>query len=347
MSGGPYPRHHRAVCGDADLASFMSCLLRFLAGARGPACFVDDDGIEREGIARTWEQWADELGLSIKQVRRILELATRLGYIVRARRTWGTHRVIRTHVAVTDVYVNELTRCVALDTKAYRQGKKATRQQAAAGIQVAQKSAIEGQEHTAHLGKIILPTEGMIVLPTEGIYIEDSSHTLSETLQGTAIPASAEDAQHGGSPLSSPGEEKSMTPTPHSPPSPGTDIAGAGVANGTVTAEGLATKLRNLGLLVEWQRACAEFKHPNPETPSDAQLAALACWCERKRAESRPEDSVRDIIRRWHEFVTVFSDAEDVPPELNLRSYIGKPSLEFVRRVVGVLMAGETAPPPN
>ena len=72
MTDKPYQRHHTAVChGDAALGLFMYRLTRFLASASKPAKFMDDFGIRREGIAQTWATWADELGITLKQFRRI------------------------------------------------------------------------------------------------------------------------------------------------------------------------------------------------------------------------------------------------------------------------------------
>ena len=115
---------------------------------------------------------------------------------------------------------------------------------------------------------------------------------------------------------------------------------------GTVTSQGLATKLRDLGLLVEWQRACAEFKCPNTEVPTEEQLAALVWWCGNMFAGPRPEDSIQETIPHWHELATAFSEASDMQG-LNLQQYIKKPSLEFVRHVAGFLMAGKAASSPN
>lgn len=336
MADRPRIDHHRAVCGEGDLALFMFGLARFQATVSDPPRFADKAGVERTWIAYTWQQWADDRGLSFKRVRRILEKGEDLAYIERARRAWGQHRVIRLHVTITDAYIAELTRCVHLGPKAYLKARKDARQQSAA--------ATSGQDHIAHLGKTTLPTEGKTTLPTEGNYIKDSSLTLSETLSETAPPADAEGArprsvrqkEHDF------GEEKSMPLSPQSPPfpEPAQEVAGEDGAS-------IATKLRDLGLLVEWQRTCAEFKCPSTEVPSAEQLAALGWWVRRNFSESsRPEEVLTWTVMQWPEMVSDFSTADDAQG-LNLQQYADKPSLEFVRRVVGLLKAGKAAPPPD
>lgn len=362
MSDRPYLKHHVAVCGgQLALGTLMSHLSHFLAGAngpkgQGPARFVDKTGVEREGIAQTWDKWEDELGISRKRFRNILEKLDNRGYdyLVRASRTcrWGG---IRLHLAITDVYVRKLTRCVALGPKAYREATKTSaHQHAAAGTQVGAKALTQGQDQIAPLGNSSLAQEGNSKLPTEGNSIEDSSHTHSETLHGTAIPAIAEDAQHGGTPLSSPGEEKSMTLSPHTPPSPAKPVEGAAVEVGaiisTATSQGLATTLRDLGLLAEWQRACAEIKCFITEVPTDEQRDALGWWARYMPEDwgQRPEDRVAALVGGWNEYVSRF-DVEDVRA-LNLHQPPEKPSLEFVWHVVEGLkaaQAGKSASPPN
>ena len=82
--------------------------------------------------------------------------------------------------------------------------------------------------------------------------------------------------------------------------------------------------------------------------PTDEQLAAFRWWCESTPGESglRPEDRAACFIMHWREYVTGFSEASDAQ-HLDLLQFIEKPSLEFVRQVVGVLKASEAAPPPN
>jgi hypothetical protein len=356
MSDKPYERHHTAVCnGDGALSNFMRHLVQFLAGAKSPAPFTDDDGVAREGIAYTWEQWADELGLTWKQIRRVLEKAEALGYIVRARRTWGRHHVIRLHVAVTEKYIIELTRCVSLGHKAYRKAIRAAHKPAI--------SNIEGQDHIAHLGSTMLLTEGKTVLPSEGNYIEDSSHTHNQTLQGTAIAADADDAQPSPGGLLFPEEEKTKTPSPHSPPSPAytIDFGEAGITTTSrelfeklsiadaekadhttiVTSQGLATKLSSLGLLVEWQRVCAKHGVPPPENVTDEQLAALSWWCAdvgnrlsaKEGCHVGPEECIALLVRNW----TAYAEADD----LQHVKATEKPDLDYLRQIVDVLKSGE------
>ena len=125
MSGGKaYLRHHIAVCdGDAWSGTFMWALVRFLAGTDRPAVFVDNFGVSRDGIARTRNDWGDDLGATSKQMRRILEVCTERGRIVRAQRAWGKYRFNRMHVAVTDEYMAELAKCIQLEVPAYRHQK--------------------------------------------------------------------------------------------------------------------------------------------------------------------------------------------------------------------------------
>lgn len=133
-----------------------------------------------------------------------------------------------------------------------------------------------------------------------------------------------------------------MTLSPHSPPSPEPvqEVAGEdGASIATVTSQGLATKFRDLGHLAEWQRACAKFKCPNTEVPTDEQLAALERWVRHHSSEDRrPEVVPAWTVMNWPELVTDYSDADDAQG-LNLQRYVEKPSLEFVRRVVGLLKA--------
>ena len=72
-------------------------------------------GIAREGIARTRNDWAEELGATPKQIRRVLEKAEHdLQFMVRAQRGWGKYRVNRMHLAVTEKYAEELAKCVKM-----------------------------------------------------------------------------------------------------------------------------------------------------------------------------------------------------------------------------------------
>ena len=318
MSDSPYQRHHTAVCGDAALGIFMQHLSRFFAGAKCPARFTDGAGVEREGIARTWEQWAEELGLSLKQFRRVLEKAVRLGYIVRARRTWGKYRVIRLHVAITTAYVNELTRCVALGTKAYLKATGAPHP-----LTVGET---EGQYAGAPLGNTNLPTEGNTVLPTEGNYIEDSSLTLSKTLTKTAFVANADEAQ--SSPIGPSSREKTLTQSPHSPPFPdGGEHAGH---TATATQQGMATKLSALGLLAEWQRECAAHGATIAESVTDEQLDALARWCS-KKGSSRSEQLQR-LVWTWDELAADMCMTDEALEQQWQAP--NKPCLKFLLQVV-------------
>ena len=91
----PFQKHHIAVCGgDALVGIFMHHLTRFLERTDDPTQFLDDFGIAREGIARTRNDWAEELGATPKQIRRVLEKAEHdLQFMVRAQRGWGKYRV--------------------------------------------------------------------------------------------------------------------------------------------------------------------------------------------------------------------------------------------------------------
>lgn len=359
MADRPYEKHHTAVCnGDAASGNFMRHLVQFLARTEEPAHFVDDNDIARVGIARTWEQWQDELGLTQKMFRRVLEKAEHLDFIVRARRAWGPYRVIRLHVAVTEKYIAELTRCVARGPKAYYTASKTARQSAI--------SNTEGQDHIAHLGSTMLPTEGKTVLPTEGNYIRDSSLTQNQTLQETATAADAGGAQL--SPLGQvlPEEEKTMTLIPPTPLSPEYTISfgDTGITTTsferfeklsvsdakkadhttTVTSQGLATKLGALGLLAVWQRVCAKHGVPSPENATDEQLAALSWWCadsgNRLSVEEGyhvgPEEHIARFVGNWSEF----TKASDLS---HLEAY-EKLDLDFLRQVVDVLKASKPGP---
>lgn len=196
-----FQRHHMAVCRtDVALGLFLSYLSRFVSGTEHPAIFTDDDGIKREGIARTWQQWAEELGFTLKRFRRVLEKAETLGYIVRARRVWGTSRVIRLHVAITPAYANELKRCAELGIAKYTAIKRAepecrqrTNPEENKGTTELPRRAISncrpGQLHVAHCGH----------------FQEDSSQTLIQTLQETATADAVADSE--GSDSESEGRE--------------------------------------------------------------------------------------------------------------------------------------------
>ena len=343
VSDKPYPGHHAAVCGnDHLLAKFMYHVSSFLAGTPKAARFIDDDGIERDGIARTWNQWEEELGVTRKMFRGVRARAIRNGYIVRARRAWNGE--IRLHVAVTEAYVVELTRCVSLGPKAYRRAILDARRQAAA--------LAEGQFQVALPGNSEVPSEGNTKVPSEGNYIKDSSLTLSETLSETAtlrcaegtLPRSVRQKEHDS------GEEKSMTLPPHSPPSPEPTqgvVGEDGASITTVTSQGLATKFRDLGYLAEWQRACARCKCPSIEVSTDEQLAALSWWCGNMfKKRCRPDEVPTQTLLRWPELVAGFS-ATDEAQGLDLQQYVERPSLEFVRHAAELLKAGKATPLPD
>lgn len=323
MSDKPYQRYHNAVCKDSSLAFFMFCLSRFLAGTDDPALFTDDDGVERQGIARTWEQWAEDLGLTLKQFRRVLEKAVRLGYIVRARRSytvrtqrsWNRFSVIRLHVAITDTYLNELTQSVSLGTKAYL-----------ACAKVIQPEGNEGQDQDAGISNTVLPTKGSTILPTEGNYKEDSLQTLSKTLQKTAVAANAGDAQPLSLSSFLPG--KKMTPSPPSPVQ-------------TVTSEGLARKFKRLGLLAEWKRVGRNIGAPSSESATDEQLAALEWWCTTKNAGATLFECVNALIDEWNAHVNdSYATADTKQPEVGAPK---QPDLDFIQWLMKV--AEEPAEP--
>jgi hypothetical protein len=321
MPDQPYQRHHTAVCGDAALGIFMQHLSRFLAGATCPARFVDDAGVERDGIARTWDQWAEELGLTRKQFRRVLEKATALSYVVRARRTWGTYRVIRLHVAITNAYVDELTRCVALGATAYLKATRAVR-----------RHDPEGHNDIAQMGNTNLPTEGNTMLPTEGNYKEDSSNTPEETLSKTAVAADADDARASIPGKSSPEAEKIMT-------QPVIEAGEEERHTATATSQGLATKLSALGLLAEWQRSCAAHGVSVAESVTDEQVDGLAGWCAKSgSSRSQQEECIEGLVGNWAEFASALCNSDEgreqhwQAPE--------KPCLNFVRQVADCLTPG-------
>lgn len=365
MADRPYSKHHKGACGgDTDLGDFMGKLSNFLAGTENPARFTDCDGVAREGIAYTWEQWQDDLGLTWKKFRRVLEKAEALGYIVRARRTWGKRREIRLHTAITEKYIIELTRCVSLGFKEYDKRIRATRRSPVTNV--------EGQHHVAHLGSTMLPTKGNTILPTKGNYIEDSSNTHIQTLQETATAADAGGAQPSRAFFPEDGEEHD--PTPIAPSPNGNDwhlthsinfgvagvsvtttsvelfekLSGVGVQNAchtkTVTAQGLAARLSKLGLLVEWQRVCAEHGVPSPENVTDEQLAALSWWCSNQYlsqlAQLGREERIEHLVAGWDRHTTAFCEAD----ERQCLKATEKPDLDFVRQVMNVCDPASPSP---
>jgi hypothetical protein len=291
MTDKPYQRHHTAVChGDAALGLFMYRLTRFLASASKPAKFVDDFGIRREGIAQTWATWADELGITLKQFRRVLEKGEDLGFAIRAQRAWGPYRVNRMHVAVTKSYVAELARCVSLGPTAYLVEIKAER---------AMADCPTGHSQIAQLGKDTLPAVGKAL---------NSSHTLHPTYSKTAVADATREPEN-----CVPGEEKKdhepsailpdqelqetkSPPTPHahtvqidaeygisfgeagSVTTTSVDLADK-LSVPTVTGEGLARKLYLLGVLEDWKVVCADNGALAAHDITDDQLAALDQLC--------------------------------------------------------------------
>ena len=318
MTDKPYQRHHTAVChGDAALGLFMYRLTRFLASASRPAKFMDDFGIRREGIAQTWATWADELGITLKQFRRVLEKGEDLGFGVRAQRAWGPHRVNRLHVAVTEAYVAELARCVRLGPTVYLAEIKAER---------ARADCPPGQGQIAQTGKDTLPTVGKAL---------DSSHTQSLTSSTTASGASR--AREQGYAPSVPGEEPSAEnhdsetkspPTPHAHTVQidgvhAKQIVGPAVVRKagyeaayslgyatttsavlaeklsvpTLTGNAMAEKLRLLGVLEDWKSVCAKNGVLASSDIADDQLAVLDQRCDEQRATrpARP-DAMRVLL---------------------------------------------------
>jgi hypothetical protein len=286
----PYQRHHTAVChGDAALGLFMRKLTSFLAGTGKPAKFKDDFGIEREGIAATREWWADELGLTHKQVTRILHKAdNELGYTVRAVRSWGRHRVTRLHIAVTEAYLAELTLCAKIGPTAYLKSLK---------------SKTKGLGQRAQVGTVSVPPEGTVSVPAVGTP-HDSVHTFQETHGLLAGVASlAREPSPGEEYSSVPGEEPSAL---KSPPTPHTHTVqidaeyeinfSEGVVTTTsidlaeklsvptVTGDGLARKLRLLGVLEDWKSVCAKNGVLAASDIADDQLAVLDQRCVEQRA---------------------------------------------------------------
>ena len=204
----------------------MWALVRFLAGTDNPAVFTDNFGESRDGIARTRNDWGDDLGATPKQMRRILEVCTERGRIVRAQRAWGKYRLNRMHVAVTDEYMAELAKCIQMGVVAYRDQKAAkpvTVKSDAKGHPGATPLGPSGPSHSVH------PT-----WPTKGQALRLLSDSGSDSHK-TACPLIAEHASpeaheseldhdrsltlaHEPEAIASSGSSSPLPPVPPAPP---------------------------------------------------------------------------------------------------------------------------------
>src|SRR5690606_38609323 len=95
-----------------------------------------------------------------------------------------------------------------------------------------------------------------------------------------------------------------------------------------------------LGILVEWQRVCAQCGVPSSAVGvTDEQLIALDWWVSRLSDDPMPaqwwqrETCMTNLIESWGELTTGFCAADDGQ---HLKA-TEKPDLEFVRQVVEIL----------
>jgi hypothetical protein len=360
----------------------MYHLSNFLAGTPNPAHFTDNDGVSREGIARLKDEWAEELGLSEKQFRLVLKKAEALGFIVRARRLRRGYHVFCLHVAVTEKYNTELTRCVSLGPKAYRKAIRAAHH--------SPTISVEGRHLSAHLGVTERVEKGLHVAPIEGLHIEDSSQTHIRTLRETATSFAVADSPSAFPETESKKEKseilesESIQETNQIPEEEEIQRAKPENANGedshlthtinfgvadltvtttsvelfekfsvgnakdaghvaTVTSHGLATKFSALGLLTEWQRGCVKHGVPSPDNVTDEQLAALSWWCSAQPL-AKAEDRILFLIEAWDE-VTKSYCTSGVGKEQQLKA-TEKPDLDFVRQVMEVCTLAGRPPMP-
>ncbi len=329
----PFQKHHIAVCGgDALVGMLMHHLTRFLECTDNPTQFVDDFGIAREGIARTRNDWAEELGATPKQIRRVLEKAERdLQFMVRAQRGWGKYRVNRMHLAVTERYAKELAKCVKMGVAAYREHLRAEQNSKAKGQVGAKLVGPSGPSDAVFQGQDTWPAWGQA--------LNSSSDAPSYSTQN-CISADAEDATLRSTRSLPPGEEENHTPPPPcsnelrpvDEPDPGvTDQLSTHVMQPTiktVTSSDLKDQMELSGLLLDWRKACKESGHAATETATDAHLKALSFYV---AGHVNTVDSMLNYTAYWDEFVARLCDSNE-GKALGLKAEDWPtPSLEFLR----------------
>ena len=175
----PFPKHHTAVAYgyNALLGTFMYRLTRFVR-ANPAVDFVDYDGVQRQGVAWPREKWAEEMGTTPDIFRRaVLEMAEDLGWIARAQRPFGKGRTNRMHIAVTDLYVERLARCVAVGPKAYIAELRAN------GLQTIAQRQLRNKQAVAQVTLATVATDTLATVAQATLAIRSPSPLLGERMK--------------------------------------------------------------------------------------------------------------------------------------------------------------------